>query len=344
MTHSALLVIDVQHSFEQKDFWQEDDLPEFQQALTRLIAGCQQRDVAIVDVFHVAAEGPFSLASGYVKRLPFLQHEADLSVQKRVHNALTDSGLEQWLRERDITHLIISGMRTEQCCETTTRVASDLGYDVTFVTEATLTFPMTHPDGQTLSADQIKHRTELVLVNRFADITDVKGALAKLDALKESAGHSVEHKEAWQPQPYLPRAISPLAPLTLNQWQLKRYAIRYAGATGSADIFQQGYPLVAQWLPQQAETLYRPGIGWLIEHQGKTMDYLVAGWWNNENELRIKVWVTECGEWRAAREESFCVWDMQVMAFERNAFVATLLQDKPDIPAYMAQHLRIDVE
>lgn len=43
MSHSALLIIDVQQSFQHRPFWQEDDLPAFQQALTRLIAGCQQQ-------------------------------------------------------------------------------------------------------------------------------------------------------------------------------------------------------------------------------------------------------------------------------------------------------------
>ncbi|MFC0226157.1 isochorismatase family protein [Serratia aquatilis] len=182
MSHSALLIIDVQQSFQHRPFWQEDDLPAFQQALQRLIAGCQQQGVALVDIFHTAAEGPFSLASGYVKRLPFLTHQADVTVYKQVHNALTDSGLDAWLRERQIDHLIISGMRTEQCCETTTRVASDLGYKVTFVTEATLTFPMYHPDDALFTPEQLKRHTETVLVNRFATIANVDDVLAQLNA------------------------------------------------------------------------------------------------------------------------------------------------------------------
>ncbi len=39
MSHSALLIIDVQQSFQHRPFWQEDDLPAFQQALTRLNRG-----------------------------------------------------------------------------------------------------------------------------------------------------------------------------------------------------------------------------------------------------------------------------------------------------------------
>ena len=80
--------------------------------------------------------------------------------------------------------LIVSGIRTEQCCETTTRHASDLGYSVDYVTEATLTFPMTHASGTLFSPDDIRKRTELVLAGRFARITTVDGALA---GVKEAA-------------------------------------------------------------------------------------------------------------------------------------------------------------
>ncbi|ANJ93410.1 Nicotinamidase [Serratia plymuthica] len=180
MSHSALLIIDVQQSFQHRPFWQEDDLPAFQQALTKLIEGCRRQGVALVDVFHVSPQGPFSLASGFVQRLPFLSHQADVTLHKHVHNALTESGLDAWLREREINHLIISGIRTEQCCETTTRVASDLGYRVTFVTEATLTFPMQHPDGQIFTTEQLKRHTETVLVDRFAQLASVDEVLAQL--------------------------------------------------------------------------------------------------------------------------------------------------------------------
>lgn len=98
---------------------------------------------------------------------------------KHVHNAFTDTGLDRWLRARGITRLIVSGIRTEQCCETTARVASDLGYSVDFVAEATLTFPMTDvKSGKEFSAATIRERTELVLRDRFARIATVDEALA----------------------------------------------------------------------------------------------------------------------------------------------------------------------
>ena len=83
-----------------------------------------------------------------------------------------------WLTERGIRRLIISGIRTEQCCETTTRHASDSGYAVDYVGEATLTFAMTDRHGRQWSPAEIRARTELVLDQRFARIATVEQALA----------------------------------------------------------------------------------------------------------------------------------------------------------------------
>lgn len=178
---AALIIIDVQQSFAQMPFWTQDDLPAFQSALLRLEAGCRARGVPVVHIFHVGQGGPFTLASGFVKPLPWLTGASDVRFDKHTHNAFTDTGLDLWLRRRGVGKLIITGMRTEQCCETTARVGSDIGYAVDFVTEATLTFPMTHAGSdRTYSAMEITVRTELVLADRFARIVDVDACLAGL--------------------------------------------------------------------------------------------------------------------------------------------------------------------
>jgi nicotinamidase-related amidase len=97
---------------------------------------------------------------------------------KRKHSALIGTGLDVWLTQRGIRRVIICGIRTEQCCETTARHASDSGWAVDFVSEATLTFAMTSSAGRTYSASEIKARTELVLAGRFARIATVEQALA----------------------------------------------------------------------------------------------------------------------------------------------------------------------
>ena len=182
-TKAALLIIDVQASFTQMPFWTLEEVPAFQNALLRLEAGCRARNVPVVHIFHVGQGGPFRLDSGFVEPLPWLAGTPDARFDKHTHNAFTDTGLDLWLRRQGVARLIVTGMRTEQCCETTARVGSDIGYAVDFVTEATLTFPMTHAGtGVTFSATDIKIRTELVLAGRFARILDVDACLAGLDA------------------------------------------------------------------------------------------------------------------------------------------------------------------
>lgn len=182
MKKTALLLIDVQESFRHRPYWNEDELPAFQAKLQQLIAGAEQRGVPVINILHEDGDAAFSAESGLVRPQAWLSHRPAATFVKHVHNALTDSGLQPWLIRHGIQRLIVSGIRTEQCCETTTRVASDLGYEVDFVTEATLTFAMTHPlSGQAFSPAQIRAKTELVLAGRFADIVSVEQALAKLD-------------------------------------------------------------------------------------------------------------------------------------------------------------------
>ena len=105
--------------------------------------------------------------------------EAAATFTKHRHSALVNSGLDIWLTQQGIGRLIVSGIRTEQCCETTTRHASDLGWEVDYVTDATLTFDMVQPDGKPLSAADIKARTATVLAGRFATICGVAQALER---------------------------------------------------------------------------------------------------------------------------------------------------------------------
>jgi nicotinamidase-related amidase len=175
---TALLVIDVQESFRHRPYWSDSNVPFFLEHLGMLIDGARSRNVPVVQVFHVEDSGPFSLASGYVVPFKELSFEPDAVFYKRSHSALVGSGLDVWLVKNGIRRIIVSGIRTEQCCETTTRHASDAGYKVDYVTDATLTFPMTDRHGRKWSPDEIKARTELVLDGRFARIVSVEEALA----------------------------------------------------------------------------------------------------------------------------------------------------------------------
>ena len=181
---TALIVIDAQESFRHRPYYREEGVAAYLKNQQALIDGAKARGIPVVQIFHVEPEGAFSEASGFIKAMAPLKVDADVVFKKHRHSALIGSGLGIWLTENGIQRLIVSGIRTEQCCETTTRNASDLGYEVDYVGEATLTFPMTDVHGREWSAAEIRARTELVLADRFARIATVAEALAAVAQLE----------------------------------------------------------------------------------------------------------------------------------------------------------------
>ena len=172
MNNTALLVIDVQDSFTQRDYWDSTDFAPYAEKQTHLISHARNNDWQVVYVLHNEDEGVFSPESGFVRLMSFLDPQTnEPTFNKHVHNALLESGLHEWLQERDINKLVISGIRTEQCCETTARVGSDIGYEVEYVLDATHSFPMKHPlTSEMVDLDTIKSHTALVLDGRFATV------------------------------------------------------------------------------------------------------------------------------------------------------------------------------
>ena len=184
---TCLLVIDAQESFRHRPYFAAERATPYLAAQNALIAAFQARGLPIVRVLHSdgpeQAGNPFARSSGFVRPLQGLQaFDAAAEYVKSRHSALVGTGLDVWLVQHGIGRLVVSGIRTEQCCETTTRHASDLGWEVDFVTDATLTFDMQQADGSTLPADAIVQRTATVLQGRFATVCSVAQALERLDA------------------------------------------------------------------------------------------------------------------------------------------------------------------
>ncbi len=177
---TALLVIDVQESFRARRYWSDVDVPKFLTAVQHLIDAAVSAKTPVVQILHEEPDGPFSVASGMVRTLEPLRIRPDAIVRKTRHSAFVGTDLGIWLTRNRIARVIVCGIRTEQCCETTTRHASDLGYAVDFVTEATLTFAMADSWGRGYTSEEIKERTALVLSDRFARIRTSDDVAAEL--------------------------------------------------------------------------------------------------------------------------------------------------------------------
>src|ERR1700722_18215635 len=186
---SALIVIDVQDSFLQQPIWAVSSNPGIAGRAGALADAARDRGEDVIWVLHAepGSGGPFDPARRHVPLMDGLAaRPGEPVLTKTSHNAFTTTRLQQILTMRGISDLVICGIRTEQCCETTARVAADLGFGVTFVTDATATTPIPHrdfppgrsvaeimADPRTLHTADIITRTEYALAGRFAAIASV---------------------------------------------------------------------------------------------------------------------------------------------------------------------------
>lgn len=179
----ALLVVDAQESFKDKGdtFWESRGPADFDHHIKSLVTGFRNANQPVYFILHTDDDPGFSIESPFFRVMDFLDYQSDEPIiVKQAHNAFTGTTLLPMLIQNSIFRVVICGIRTEQCCETTARVASDLGFDVIFVTQATLTFPLHHPyTDEKMTVAQIQARTEMVLHDRFAQIVTVQDVLSR---------------------------------------------------------------------------------------------------------------------------------------------------------------------
>jgi len=173
---TALLVIDAQESFRQRaDEWASTANPRAIENIAALVRSARTAGALVVWVTHSepGSGGVFDPANGFVRLLEEFEPAGDeIEVTKTSVNAFTSTELHEQLARHGVGRLAICGIRTEQCCETTARVANDLGYEVEFVTDATTTSSIpAGPGYAAVSGTELMRRTESILGARgFASI------------------------------------------------------------------------------------------------------------------------------------------------------------------------------
>lgn len=190
IAESALLVIDAQDSFKSGDRWERRNNLDFEKNVARLVTLYRQHGLPVLYFLHSDEDPGFETTSPLYKLMDFLSpRDSEPVIHKVTRNVFTSTGLAALLMEKGVRRVVITGIQMEQCCETSARVAADLGFAVDFVTEATMTFPIPNHDqpGEELGVEAIRERTEYVLRRRFARIATVAEIDKELAAASPAA-------------------------------------------------------------------------------------------------------------------------------------------------------------
>jgi nicotinamidase-related amidase len=187
---SALLVIDAQDSFKIGSRWERRNNLSFENNVAALIAAYRAAELPVVFFLHTDGDEGFAAGSPLFKLMDFIAPRSGEPVFiKNTRNCFTSTALQPHLIEKGVRRVSIAGIQMEQCCETTARVAADLGYAVDFVIDATMTFPIPNWDkpGEELGVDAIRERTEYALRRRFARIVTVAQLTLELKGVHSGA-------------------------------------------------------------------------------------------------------------------------------------------------------------
>lgn len=174
VSHSALIVIDVQDSFKKDAFeWDRRSNPHFEKNIEALIAAFRSARLPIVYFLHTGPYEGFRANDPECRLMDFLHPLGDETLlYKSTRSCFGNADLQRLLVKKGIQRLVITGIQTEQCCETTARDGADLGYDIDFIVDATSTFPIANLEDPTreLDVQAIEERTIYVLNGRFAHV------------------------------------------------------------------------------------------------------------------------------------------------------------------------------
>jgi nicotinamidase-related amidase len=187
----ALVVVDVQQAFEDEDYWGRRNNPACEENVAALIGAWREHEQPIVFVRHDSVEPGSPLRPGGPGNefKDVVAGEPDLLVTKHVNSAFHgDPDLEAWLRANGIGDLVICGIQTNMCAETTARVAANLGFGMRFALDATHTFDIVSHDGGTIAADDLARVTAANLDPEFGRVVTMAEAIGELRGVLGRSG------------------------------------------------------------------------------------------------------------------------------------------------------------
>lgn len=171
MSSIALLVIDMQVGLLQSNRFPMLDAPELTTRVADLVARARKAGVEVIFVQHCGGQGhPLEMNTpgwDICSDLGWL--DGDVVVRKRTPDAFHNTNLQKVLDQRDITTLVICGLQSDYCVDTTVRRAFSLGYRGILVQDGHSTC-----NSRVLSAEQIVAHENLVLGGWFAKLLAAK--------------------------------------------------------------------------------------------------------------------------------------------------------------------------
>ena len=170
----ALVLIDIQQGFDKLDHWGGNrNNPDAEAKAAALLKFFRNKNWPVYHVQHCSTNPLSPLRPGSpgnaLHQLVTPVNDEPV-IKKEVNSAFIGTPLEDVLKDKQTTKLVMAGLTTDHCVSTSVRMAANLGFDVTLIEDATATFDKIDRHGKRYDA-QLIHDTAIASLNEeFARI------------------------------------------------------------------------------------------------------------------------------------------------------------------------------
>lgn len=179
--NTALILIDVQKGFHDP-FWGKRNNPAAEGNIKLLLRFFRDASVSVIHIQHLSKESKSPLRP-YQDGVEFMDDARpqfdEMVFQKSVNSAFIGTGLEKYLRDQKVQFLTMVGFTSDHCVSTSARMAANLGFSVTVISDATVAFQRSF-SGKTFNPDIVHEVSLASLSKEFAIIKDTNSAIASL--------------------------------------------------------------------------------------------------------------------------------------------------------------------
>ncbi len=168
----ALLLVDVQIGMTDAYYGSRNN-PDAELVLARVLKRWRERKWPVYHVQHLSTEADSPLRPerpSSAIRPEVAPIAGEPLFQKHVNSGFIGTALEATLRKAGITSLVVGGLTTEHCISTTVRMAANLGFEVTLLSDGTAAFSKKGPDGREWTAEEVHSVSLATLDGEFASV------------------------------------------------------------------------------------------------------------------------------------------------------------------------------
>ena len=175
MKYDVLIIIDVQTELIEAEPYNKC---RFLDNITKLAATARHANLPVIYVRHNGEEGDMLVPGtpGWEIYSDIAPKSDELVFDKHYNSAFKDTGLKDYLDKNSFNNVILCGMQTEYCVDTTCKVAFELGFNITIPHNGTTTFDNDIMDGH----DVVDFYEQMIWQYNFAKVISVDQIVSEI--------------------------------------------------------------------------------------------------------------------------------------------------------------------